>query len=375
MQATRQAFVRSNGVMVDVSNPLSRYIQQLTAPSIQSLLLFFGPLVLPKALAFYRSLRAPSTVQPRPLTPSTSYAINALFLTAIIFLASTLPIFGPSNIFQTTQSRLQTPTSVLFTRLSIKHALSPADKTLQAVFEASGLEARLHYLRFGPSILTCPFADPKASDASTTYLFYALPSLLAPHLAHLAILGAVTSSRLAGPEAGRWRTAATIAGLALAAADIGAVASYDHLANARATRLSDIDAFFWRLKVYRGIAVAAVDALLGWVIWLSDTRRAFVVPAPAAQRLEESTKLLEAVLFKIRGLGAVRNVVFRDSGMRHTIDEYWVKEGDMMRHVYEERAVVDALRDSLEKVDMARLGVEADVYVQGILGPEQTERG
>lgn len=150
-------------------------------------------------------------------------------------------------------------------------------------------------------------------------------------------------------------------------ADLGAVAGYDHLGNARASRLSEVDAFFWKIKVVRGVVVAGVDALLGWVIWLSDTRRAFVMPAPAAERLEESTKVLEAVLGKVRGLGAVKNVVQRDTGMRGKIERYWVSEGEMMRQVYEERDVVNSLRDALERVDMARLGVEAEGYVQGVL--------
>lgn len=71
---------------------------------------------------------------------------------------------------------------------------------------------------------------------------------------------------------------------------------------------------------------------------------------------------------KLRGLGAVRNVVFRDRNMRGKVERYWVNESEMMREIYEEREVVTALQDTLGQLDVARLGTEAEGYVQGVLG-------
>lgn len=337
------------------------------------MLIFFAPIIIPRALAFYRSIRASSTLPPQPLSPAASRALNFLFISAFICLVSTLPYFAPFNIFNQTSSRIQTPTNVLFTRLAAARPLTSSDRTLQSVFEAGGLEARLLYLRFGPDILsTCPLIpDAKASDASTIYLFYATPTLLAPHLYHLGILGLVTSVWFAGRDAARWRTAAIIAGLALAALDFGALATYDHGVNALATRPNDLDAFFWKRRLVARLAICLVDATLGWVIWLTATRRAFVEPAPAAERLEESTKALEAVLGKMRGLGAIRNVVFRDTMLRGKLERYWVQEQEIMREVFEERDVVSALNGVLGNVDMGRVQNEADAYVVGVLGQEQ----
>lgn len=340
---------------------------------IQSLLIFFAPIIIPRALAFYRSIRAPSSQPPQPLSPAASRALNFLFISAVICLLSTLPYFAPFNIFNQTSSRIQTPTNVLFTRLAAARPLTSSDKTLQSVFEAGGLEARLLYLRFGPDVLSsCPLvADAKARDASTIYLFYATPALLAPHLYHLGLLGLVTSVWFAGRHAARWRTPAIIAAIALLALDFGALSTYEHGTNALATRPTDLDAFFWKRRLISRLLISLTDAAFGWVIWLTATRRAFVEPAPAAERLEESTKAMETVLGKMRGLGAVRNVVFRDTTLRGKLERYWVQEQEVMREIFEDRDVVTALNGVLGEADMGRVQNEADAYVVGVLGHEQ----
>ncbi|KAL1302260.1 hypothetical protein AAFC00_002681 [Neodothiora populina] len=339
--------------------------------TVQSLVIFFGPILLPKVLAFYRSIRAPSTQPPTPLPSSTSRALNILFACAFFALVSTLPFFSPPNIFTQTSSRLQTPTNVLFTRLAALHSLTPSEESLRAVFERGGLEARLLYFRFGPDVLASSahiIADPRAGDAGIAYLVFALPSLLAPHLFHLAILGVVTSAVFAGRDAARWRTAALISGVALALADVAATATYDHGVNARATRPGDVDAFFWKRRLVARLAVCATDGLLGWMVYLTATKRAFVEPLAAAERVEAATRSLEGVLARLRGLGAVRNVVFRDTMLRGKLERYWVQEQEVMRAVFEDREVVAALNDTLNGADMGRIEGDADTYVENILG-------
>ncbi|KAF1355131.1 hypothetical protein BDV97DRAFT_344781 [Delphinella strobiligena] len=357
------AFVRSlSGYLVAAMIPWS---------TIQSLLIFFGPIILPRALAFYRSLRAPSNTPPQSLSPKASRALNILFVSAINAFVSTLPYFTPSNIFLQTQSRLQTPTNVLFTRLNALHTLTPVEQGLRDVFEAGGLEARLLYLRYGQDVVATSahlVADPKVGHASTAYLIYALPSLLAPHLFHLGILGLVTSSGFAGREAARWRTLAVIAGSVLMAADFGLLATYDHTVNARAVRSTDVDGFFWKRRLICRLLVCFVDGVLGWIIYLTATKRAFVEPAPPAERIEDTTRQVEVMLGRLKGLGAIRNVVFRDTMLRSSLERYWVNEQEVMRAVFEDREVVGALNEVLGNVDMGAVEGEANGYVEGILG-------
>lgn len=146
------------------------------------------------------------------------------------------------------------------------------------------------------------------------------------------------------------------------------IANYDDRPNARSTRLSEVDFIYWKLQVWRGIAIAAIDGILGLVVWLQATNRAFLARAPMNERLLDHGKALEGILGKARGLGIVRNGVVRDAGLRRKVEDYWVKEGEVMKDVFEEPEVLEAQRHALRRIDVARVGREADTYLDTILG-------
>ncbi|KAK5171349.1 uncharacterized protein LTR77_004493 [Saxophila tyrrhenica] len=337
--------------------------------TIQSLAIFFGPLLLPKAIGYYRAIRSRPASQIKPLPTTTSYALGVLFLSGVLAFLSTLPVFHPQNIFRLTSSRLQTSAGVLLSRLSAHHPPTAQDEKLRQVFDAGGLDARLLYARFGPNTLTtCPFATPNDRDAGQMYLLYAAPSLLAPHLLHLIALGIATSRSLSGMEGSKWCTVATITGLLLGAAELYYVANYDSTANARSTRLGEVDFAYWKMHVYRGLAIATLDAVLGWVIWLQATGRAFLTPPAPAERIGNSARVFEGVVGKARGLGIIRNGVVRNADMRRKVDGYWVKEGEVMKDVFEEPEVLEAQRSALRRLDLVRVGREAEGFLNGLFG-------
>ncbi|KAK5110737.1 hypothetical protein LTR62_005614 [Meristemomyces frigidus] len=337
--------------------------------TIQSLLLFFGPLLLPRLLSTYRSLRSRPPNQIRTLPSRTSYALTILFASGLIAFLSTLPFFAAPNLFRQTQSRLQTPAGVLMTRVAALRPLTARDEQLRKVLEHGGLDARLLYARFGPHVLLhCTLARPGDANAGLMYLFYAFPSIVAPHLLHLAVLGIASSGLLCGQEASRWRTFAAIAGVVLGVAEVWLLAIYDDTGNMRSTRVSEIDFFHWKVRVWRGIGIAAVDGLLGWVVWLQATGRAFLTPSPPGEKLVEVARGLEALLGLTRGLGVLRNGTVRDRGMRAKTECYWVKEGEVMRDVLEEPVVLEAQRSALRRTDLSRVGREAEGYVDSVLG-------
>lgn len=183
----------------------------------------------------------------------------------------------------------------------------------------------------------------------------------------MIILGLATSRSFAGPDGSRWRTLATIAGVVLGAADFFMIFSYDHGVNAKATKIAEVDMFFWKARVIRGLAIAFLDGLLGWFIWLAATQRAFVIPKSAAEKVEDITKVAEATLGKLRGLGAIRNVVYRNAGMRSNVERYWVHEERLMTKVLEDSDVRTAMNAAFDSVDMVRLQREADMYVDAVL--------
>ncbi|THW15961.1 hypothetical protein D6D02_07813 [Aureobasidium pullulans] len=333
--------------------------------TIQSALLFFGPMLLPRIIAFYRSLRAPTNATRVPVSPEAARALNLIFASAAVSLIFTLPYFTPNNIFSKTGSRLQTPTPVLFNRLP---SSTPQDETLRHIFATGGLEARLQYLRFGPDVLcNCPLVtDPKAQDVGMSYLICAFPSLLKTHLMHLLFLGLATSTRLGGTSAARWRTAAALSGIAVMVADVISVATYEHQRNARATTYSDVENFFWTRYLVSHLAICITDAVIGLLIWASATNRAFVLPPTPALQLEASTKSLETSLAKYKALSAIRNAVMRESGFRGKLNEYWRKEGEIMHELFEEREVLEAVNATLGRLDVDVLTRDAGEYVDQI---------
>lgn len=282
----------------------------------------------------------------------------------------TLPNFAPENIFTRTQSRLQIPTDVLFTRLAALRptGLTPTDNLLRG--KLNSLDSRLLYFKFGPDVLTeCTFCN---ADDPTSYLYYALPSILTPHLLNLVVLALVTSGLFVGKEGAVWRTTATIGAASLALLEIYAVAAYPAQGNARATRLQDLDFFFWKMRIYRGVAVAALDAVLGWVLYLSSTNRAFVLPPSPPERLELSARIIEAARAKLNATGILRNTILRDNVLRDRNMQYWVREGQVMGSVMEDRSVIEGVNNALEnRIDMARISADADGYVNGIFTPLQ----
>lgn len=353
------------------SRPLTAYPLR----SIRSLLLFFGPFLLPKAIAYYRSDRAASRISGlavQPVPRRVRSALGLLCLLVLVCLAKSLPALAPENVFVLTQSRLQIPADVLFNRLAALRpagALSARDQALRLKFV--NLESRLLYLQFGPAVLAdCPFCN---ADEPRSYFYYALPDVLWPHLANLVAV-AVTSPSWTGRHGSRWRTLSVIAAGLLAGLEIYLLNSYNYQANARALRLQDVDFFHWALRTYRFAALAALDAVLGWVLYLSSTNRAFAqLPSPA-DRVDAAARGLLTVKSKMSAMGIVKNTALRDEELRLRSHAYWSHEVRLMREVMEERDVVEGINDALSnRIDMPTILRDAEVYSQSVLQPLQEQ--
>lgn len=333
--------------------------------------MFFGPLVLPKAISYYRSIktRPANGKSIRPVPKSVNRALGILWTVAVIALISTFPYFSPENIFTTTQSRLQIPTDVLFTRLSSPVfrplGLTDTDNAIRQKF--TSIDSRLLYLKFGPAVMSqCSFCN---AEEPTTYFYYALPAILTPHLFNICILGLVTSGLFVGSETTIWRRTATIAGFAAAGIDVYMVSSYNHQENARATRLEDVNAFFWKMRLYRSLAIAAMNGLLGWAIYLSSTNRAFVTPHTSVERLEVATRQLELVRSKMGAIAVMRNTIVRDAELRTQTQSYWVEEGRVYAEAMDDREVVEGVNNALsDRINISSITKDADSYSKNLLG-------
>lgn len=182
----------------------------------------------------------------------------------------------------------------------------------------------------------------------------------------------MTSGLFTGKEAAIWRSTATLAAGALILIDVYFVWTYDYKDNARALRLEDIDCFFWKMRVWRGIGIAFIDGMLGWLLYLSSTNRAFLMPPSTAERVEASTRLLDVVRSKMSAMGILRNTINRDEELRARSQGYWVHEGRVMGELMQEREVVDGIRNALDgRVNMATITADAETYAQSVIAPLQ----
>ncbi|KAF9772278.1 hypothetical protein IL306_010060 [Fusarium sp. DS 682] len=338
--------------------------------SLRSLLIFFGPMLLPKAISYYRSVRSSSQARHAPIIPIPPKVRVALALLAFLivgYILKTLPPLAPENLFLATQSRLQIPVDVLFNRVAVgrpDNVLTKRDEALRGRFV--NLESRLLYLQFGPEVLAnCPFCT---SEEPKTFFYYALPQLLWPHIANLFAVAFVTSPTFTGRAGSQWRPKATMAAAIIAALDIYFVNSYNYQANARALRLSEVDFFYWTARVARLVTFAAFDAALGWLLYLSATNRAFVEPPSPVERIEATSRALLIVKSKLSALGIVKNTALRDEELRSRSHAYWSHEVRLMGEVMEEREVVEGVNDALSnRIDVATITRDAEGYAQNVL--------
>ncbi|KAA8574318.1 hypothetical protein EYC84_005807 [Monilinia fructicola] len=339
--------------------------------TIKTLLIFFGPILLPKAISYYRSIRASPQAEGRtirPVPPNVSRALTILFIASLAFLIKTFPFFTTPDLFTLTKSRLQTPTDVLFTRLQTLRpdGFAPSDELLRSKFVS--MDSRLLYLKWGPETMTgCLFCVPE----DRSYLIYSLTSIAAPHLFNLCIIGLITSGLFTGKEGSLWRAKATTFAVVVALLDVYFVSAYDHKSNARSARLEEINFFYWNMQLYRNIALAALDGIIGWLMYLSSTNRAFVSPVSPAEKIEATTKIIEETRNRLNAVALMRNASVRDKDLRGKVEDYWVKEGDFMREILETREVVDGMKNALEsRVNLVTVQKEADAFADAVFGDE-----
>lgn len=232
------------------------------------------------------------------------------------------------------------------------------------------MESRLLYLYLGPKVLAeCPFCS---ADEPNSYLYYALPDLLWPHLMNWAVIALVTSRLVSGRVGGQWRAYATIGGIIIAALDIYFVVTYNYMGNRRMTRLQELDFFYWKMRVWRAVGLAGLDVVLGLVMYLSSTNRAFVNQPSPAERVENVTRVLGGVKGKINALGVVKNTASRDEELRARSVAYWNHEVKLMRDVMEEREVIEGVSNALEnRIDIETITRDANLYAESMLQPLQ----
>ncbi|KAF2864239.1 hypothetical protein K470DRAFT_261686 [Piedraia hortae CBS 480.64] len=307
-----------------------------TWSNIQSLVLLLGPILLPRLIAYTRTLtqQQPSTTRRKP-PPQLPLAL--LTLTTLTSLILTLPIFTPTNIYMETSLPLTAPAERLQSRL--RRSLTSPEQTYLSFLKEHGPPASKLYSLYGPAAFPS-WTDPK--DHLGNFI-YALPGILTPHLLHLAIMGVVT-----GRQASRFRGRAVAACIAL----LGSELFYLHRGEGEFK--------FWKGRVVRLLGFAGVDVILGGMVLLAREG--------VSERVEGVRDGMEGLVKTLRGLGCVRNTVVRSSKLRGREGEFWETETDLMRGVFENEGVVVAQKGVLGRIDLEGVREEAGELVDSLLG-------
>ncbi|RKF56576.1 putative chorismate synthase protein [Golovinomyces cichoracearum] len=335
--------------------------------NIKLLLTFLGPILVPKAIKCYRDYKSThSSTRVRPLPSAVLCALLLLLAFTLYYISQTLPNSSPEEVFSITHSRLQIPNDVLFARLSAirPEGLTESDKILKSKFHS--LDSRLLYLQYGPkTLIDCTFCraeDPKS------YFYYSIPSLLFPHLFNLALLGFITSGLFIGKHTSVWRTQVSIAAIGLSIIDLYLTFSFPYRSNSRAKTFQEVYLFFWKARTYRFFALACLDWLIGILLYLSSTQRAFLNPLSVSEKVDSLVHVIDATRSKVIAIGVVQNTIVRNQELRDEVQQYWMNEVQLTQRVMEEKEVVDSVKNALEsRIDMDIIVADAHNYVQNIM--------
>ncbi|KAJ6202043.1 hypothetical protein J3E72DRAFT_291422 [Bipolaris maydis] len=339
-------------------------------PNVHSLLSIFGPFLIPLVFDSIKAARTASPSVPiRPTPPRVQYALNLLFLSAVVCLGLSLSRYAPENVFLKTQSHIRTEPSVLFVRLRHLRPLTDEDEALLTKFKW-GMRNKLLYLAYGPdTLLNCVWCTVADGNDQFNYFLYSLPKIVTPHIFQLAVLGLATSS-LVGAEGSRFRIHATIAGIFVTVVEVWYMGTYDILVNKRAKYVQDLDSAYWRVRFLRYMTFALVDMGLAYVLWATSTNRLFAKPISIAERIEVTTRTAEDTFNKMRALGLLTNSVNRDPALRGVREEYWRTEGQVTAEVVQDEVVTEQINAAISRLDMGslegRVGEVADGILAGI---------
>lgn len=332
-------------------------------------------MLVSKAIGWYRSAKAQTRSQRKPVVPLSSrplLAITLLAAAATLFALYATPTFSPENIFTLSNSQPTTSPGLLFSRLQQLRGNTLRDRILEEKFESKA--SRLLYYKYGGAVLAdCPFCN---SQDPRTYLLYAAPSVAVTHLLNAVLVGGATSESVTGQAGNQWRSLATYAAAVLAVVDAYMLAQWDHVAgNEKARVLGEIFFFHWNARRYRFVAFAALDLVLAVVLYLSTTNRMFVVAPTVSERIDSAAAALGHVNMRIRSANVLKNTVARDGELRAIDAGYWAHEGMVMQEAMESEEVVNSMRDAVEnrRLNPEAMDQAAEQFSQQVMAGEMRQ--
>lgn len=120
----------------------------------------------------------------------------------------------------------------------------------------------------------------------------------------------------------------------------------------------------------RMLSFAAVDAIIGFGIWLTATGRwRLEGDVNLSERIERIIATNASIESKLTAVGALRNAIFRTPSLRDQNLDHYTNEEAIMGEIYEDRDVVDAVNSALSRIDVDAITQQAAQYSESILSP------
>ena len=150
--------------------------------------------------------------------------------------------------------------------------------------------------------------------------------------------------------------------LGLAASETYLTATYDILANVKATRGAELDFFHDNMNLYRSLAFIAIDCAIAGLMWTSSTGRLFVQPLGVSQRLQNLIQATETEMGRMWATSAISNAVVRDEKLQSRWSEYWATE----KEVQGDSELLEEERKALGRIDTRQLSLTAEKRAEDI---------
>ena len=157
-----------------------------------------------------------------------------------------------------------------------------------------------------------------------------------------------------------WRTQATLAGVALAVSEVYYISTYSHTTNISARTAAANVYPYWAILTYRGLAIALVDAALGYAIYLTATGRwGSLISDSPAEKIDAVSAALEDVIRNTNSALSLKQAVMTDADLRRQVVDFWEKEGLTRRELAEAEGVRLARRAVERRRDWATICSDA----------------
>lgn len=385
---------------------LANIFQQLKGLS-GLLLPILGPIAYRKGMGLYRQYKSPKRQSKiHPLGLRNLRIIVILAVTGFLFLFGYIPLSRAAsnpNLFELTNSRIQTPSDVIKSRLinlyaapakvndlSSPEAVANMPWSLRrtAKFATSEdwdrlfsrmltLDGRVLYTAYGTSAyLYCDFCR---TDYPPSFLTFSMPTIAAPYLFSLLIILLATrgpKKYLATVQSGQWSQTFSLLCLGGMIIEVAFLAKYplspQYANNVVAADLAGLHFPFSSYVTARGIFLGCLNLTLAVLVYLGGTGRAYDNSFSEDGYYRTTQRLIQALDFDINKLRVATllhsDVIAPNPEFRKAYEIWGANASESLKQIEKDEAVKEAKQNAKQRKQamLKTVEVEAKALVDRI---------